>query len=67
MPAEYRIDVELATVLSRASRRLTDNDLLDHQRRLKEDPRATPSVRARAGRSSSLRKPRMGCCVCFRS
>lgn len=44
MPAEYRIDRELGVVLSRAWGVLTDGDLLDHQRRLLEDPRFDSSL-----------------------
>ena len=44
MPADYRIDVEQATVFSRASGRLTDDDLQNHQRRLREDPDFRPDL-----------------------
>lgn len=44
MPAEYRIDEEFGVVLSRASGRLTDSDLLEHQRQLRSDPAFQPDL-----------------------
>ena len=38
MPASYRIDTAVRVIFSRAEGRLTDQDLLTHQDRLREDP-----------------------------
>ncbi len=44
MPAEYVIDEQLGVVFSRAWSVLTDTDLLEHQRRLRQDPKFKPSL-----------------------
>jgi hypothetical protein len=44
MPAEYLIDRKLCVVFSRAWGVLTDTDLLEHQRRLGQDPQFEPSL-----------------------
>lgn len=44
MPAEYLIDRSIGVVFSRAWGVLTDADLLDHQRRLGQDPEFDPSL-----------------------
>ena len=38
MPASYRIDTAVRVIFSKAEGRLTDQDLLEHQSRLREDP-----------------------------
>ncbi len=43
MPADYTIDNAHRVVFSRAWGVLTDDDLLEHQRRLKADPAFDPS------------------------
>jgi hypothetical protein len=44
MPAEYRIDVERGVVYSRAWGELTDDEMLEHQRRLGSDPAFDPAL-----------------------
>ena len=44
MPADYLIDRALGVVFSRAWGVLTDADLLDHQRRLGQEPDFDPSL-----------------------
>lgn len=44
MPADYLIDRALGVVFSRAWGVLTDADLLDHQRRLGQDPEFEPGL-----------------------
>ena len=44
MPAEYLIDRTLGVVFSRAWGALTNADLLEHQRRLGQDPEFEPSL-----------------------
>ncbi len=45
MPASYRIDKARGVVFSHYSGLLTDDDILDHQRRLKADPEFDPTFR----------------------
>lgn len=44
MPAEYLVNRKLGVVFSRAWGVLTDTDLLEHQRRLGQDPQFEPSL-----------------------
>lgn len=44
MPAEHVIDAEAGVVYSRAWGVLTDDDLLDHQRRVRDDPDFRPGL-----------------------
>lgn len=43
MPADYEIETKAGVVHSRAWGSLTDEDLLDHHRRLEDDPDFDPS------------------------
>lgn len=45
MPVSYRIDTARDLVVSVASGVVTDDDLLEHQQRLREDPAFQPSFR----------------------
>lgn len=45
MPATYTIDVARGLVVTRLWGRLTDEDLIDHQQRLRTDPEFDPGFR----------------------
>jgi len=45
MPISYSIDTEAGIVLTKASGRLSDEDILGHKKSLIEDPRFEPGMR----------------------
>ncbi len=45
MPASYTIDLEQQAIFSQASGRLTDSDLIEHQRKVLVDPEFDPHLR----------------------